>query len=334
MAKILLRVFLNTLIGVVLIFVWLKFVNINEILTTLKTVKLELVGLFFFFVFLSTIFRGLRLKLLLTPIQSGLTGFRLSSVNLIALNFMAQLLSFFIPVRAGEITKSVYLSTQHALPFGKSVVWIFIDRFLDFFGVLLILSLLLFITPNNLGDITGFVVFGILVAFTSIALLSVKSQSKAKALFLFLSKLLVFKKLQKIFLSVSNTVIEGFLVLKRDKKDLGGLTILTILALISDSLVWYFSFLSLGENIGMFKAVLGTQLSALTFLVPAAPGYVGSLEASNLAVWSLGLGLGENIVSATSVLFHILTILGLLVFGVASIYFLKFNLKLVWKKIR
>lgn len=327
MGKTLLKLGLNTLLGVVLVFVWLKFVDIHEILATLKTVKLELVGLFFFFVFLSTIFRGLRLKLLLT-------GFKLSSINLIALNFMAQLISFFIPIRAGEITKSVYLSTQHALPFGKSVVWIFIDRFLDFFGVLLLLSILLFITPNNLGDITGFVVFGILIGFTSVALLSIYNQSKAKALFLFLSKFLVFKKLQQIFLNVSNTVIEGFLVLRRDKKDLGGLTMLTVLALISDSLVWYFTYLSLGQNIGVLKSVLGTQLSALTFLVPAAPGYVGSLEASNLAVWSLGLGMGENIVSATSVLFHILTILGLLVFGVASIYFLKFDLNLVWKKIR
>lgn len=325
--KLLMRIGLNTLIGVFLVFVWLKFVNLHEVIETLKTVKPNFLILFFFFMLVSTVFRGLRLKLLLLE-------FKIPAINTVALNVVSQLLSFFIPIRAGEVAKSVYLSTQYTLPFGRTVVWIFIDRFLDFFGVLLLLTVLFPLVPTNLGEGVWYLIVLVLLGFLGVAILSIYSESKAKQFFLFCAKFLVFKNLQNIFLGLSNTIIDGFRVLKRDRHELGGLIGLTILALISDSLIWFFMFLSLGENIGLLTAVLGTQLSALTFLIPAAPGYVGSLEASSLAVWSLSLNVSSQIASAAAIMFHILTVVALLIFGFISIYFLKFDLAPVWNKLR
>lgn len=322
-----LRISLNTFLGVVLVLVWLRFVNLQEVIATLKTVKPNFLILFFFFVLVSTVFRGLRLKLLLNEVKVPV-------INMVALGFVSQLLSFFIPIRAGEITKSVYLSTQYTLPFGKTVVWVFIDRFLDFFGVLLLIVMLLPLVPSKLGEGVWLVGVMGLAGVVGVALLSIYSQSKAQQFFLFCSKFLIFKKVKEMFLKLANTVIEGFLVLRRDRREIGGLIGLTILSLISDSLIWFFMFLSLGENIGLLTAVLGTQLSALTFLIPAAPGYVGSLEASSLAVWSLSLNVSSQLASAVAVLFHILTVVALLIFGFISIYFLKFDLGLVWKKIK
>lgn len=330
--KLLIRIGLNTLLGLVLVFVWLKFVNLHEVVETLKTVKPSFFILFFLFILLSTFFRGVRLKLLL----KGNMGDRGKNgiIDFIALGFVSQFLSFFIPIRAGEVAKSVYLSTQYTLPFGRTVIWIFIDRFLDFFGVLLLLVIFLPLVPNNLGEGVWWVGLIGLIGVIGVALVSIYSQSKAKQCFSFLSKFLIFKKPQNIFLSFSHTVIEGFSILKRDRREVGGILGFTILALISDSLIWLFMFLSLGDNIGILTAILGTQLSALTFLIPAAPGYVGSLEASSLAVWNLSLNVSSQLASAVAVLFHILTVVALLIFGFISIYFLKFDLGLVWRKLK
>lgn len=325
--KLVLRISLNTLLGLILVIVWLQFVDLKETMHTLSTVNPLIIFAFLFLFLLSSIFRGLRLRLLLNE-------YKIPSKNLISLTFLSQLLSFFIPIRAGEITKSVYLSTQYNLPFAKAVTWVFIDRFLDLFGVLLLFGVLIYVVPNNLGVNAGAFVWLIILGLLSVAVLSVYSQAKSKRVMTFFSKLLIFKKVQQIFLSVSFSVIEGFLVLKKEKHELSGLIALTILGLISDSLIWFATFLSLKENIGVLKAVLGTQISALTFLIPAAPGYVGSLEASALAVWSLLLNIPNNVTSAGAVLFHILTVITLLIFGVSSIYFLKFDLSLVWKKIK
>ena len=69
---------------------------------------------------------------------------------MINLTFLSQLLSFTIPVRAGEIAKGVYLSTEYNLHFGKAIIWVFLDRFLDFWAVLGLSLILLLVIPTNL----------------------------------------------------------------------------------------------------------------------------------------------------------------------------------------
>ena len=58
------------------------------------------------------------------------------------LNLLCQFLSFMIPVRAGEITKSAYLTSQFDLPLGKSLIWVFVDRFFDFWVILFLIAAL------------------------------------------------------------------------------------------------------------------------------------------------------------------------------------------------
>ena len=75
------------------------------------------------------------------------------------------------------------------------------------------------------------------------------------------------------------------------------------------------------------------MLNSLTFLIPAAPGYVGSAEAAGLAVFTYGLGYDKIYVSASTVIFHALSLIYILSSGIYGLYALKFNLGLVWKKV-
>lgn len=325
--RLVLRILFNSLLGLALVFIWSRFVNFEQTWGILRTVDIKFAFLVLVILSFSGILRGSRLKLLLQD-------YKLPLKDLIMLTYLGQFLSFLIPIRAGELSKSVYLNSQYDLPFAKTVVWVFIDRFLDFWMVLLLISIFLGFLPNVPVASLIKTVPLLLVSMSLATLFFIKSQSFSKKLAKFFSNFLIFPKIQSGFLSFTTSLIEGFEVLNCSILRLISIMVITLIAIAFDSLVWLVIFFSLGINFSIFQTVLGNSLTALTFLVPSAPGYVGSAEAAGLAVFSGILGMEANNASASILMFHILTLLALPIFGISSLYFLKFDLGLVWKKIR
>lgn len=284
-----LKIVFNTLLGLVLIFIWSRFVDLGQIISTIKTANLVYLVPVFIFLLLSPMIRAVRLKIFLSGIK------KISLKDLIYLNGVAMMLNYFIPIRAGEIAKGVYLHTQYELPLAKSIIWIFLDRFVDFLVVLILASVFL-------GQ-------------KAIIILSV--------FFVIFLILLLIKKHIKSYFDI---------LLNRHPKDLVLMIVITILAYGADAAIWYFTFLSLNSPQNFFKMYLGQLLSALTYLIPAAPGYVGSAEASGLLVLSGVLKIGTNLASAATVLLHILTAFFILIFGLISVLNLKINLGMILKK--
>ena len=325
--KMILRILINTLFGVVLVFIWTRFVNIEEIARILQRVEIKFALLFFAFFLFSGLLRALRLKLLLGK-------FKLPFKDVFMLNLLCQFLSFMIPVRAGEITKSAYLTSQFDLPLGKSLIWVFVDRFFDFWVILFLIAALLPFVATALPESSVRLIPVFFLGFTLVFVAAVLSEHFFKNITNRLARYLVLDKLRNIFIRITHTVIEGVGVLRRPAKETAALLALTVLATFSDAAIWLTVFTALGVDLSFIKVVLGTALAALTFLIPAAPGYVGSAEAAGLAVFSGVLGVEPNLASAVVVFFHILTVVVILVGGIISLYLLKFDLKFVWKKLR
>ncbi|MCL5409525.1 MAG: flippase-like domain-containing protein [Patescibacteria group bacterium] len=321
------RILANTALGLLLIFIWSRFVNLSQVLQILSGVDLKLVLPIVFFIIFSGFLRGGRLKLLLAR-------YHLPLKDSVMITYLSQFLSFLIPVRAGELTKSVYLSAQFELNIGQSLIWVLIDRFLDFWVVLLLIVLFIFTITTSLGLQTSLVILGLFVILTLIFVLAIYSNKLLKFLFNLLIKLVFIKKVQVWLTNLFDSVIEGFELLKRKPQDLLLIVGLTIMATASDSLVWFFTYQALGHQLSLGITVVGNCLAALTFLIPSAPGYVGTTEAATLAVFSGVLGLPANLASAAAVLFHILTLVALPAVGIISLYLLKFDLKLVWNKLK
>lgn len=327
MKNVLVKILINTALGFVLIFIWSRFINLEEVFKTLKTADLKFIFLFFFLFFISGTLRAFRFKLLLSRYQ-------LPWKDLTMLHFLSQFLSFMIPIRAGEITKSVYLTSQYNLPLAKTVVWVFIDRFLDLFVVLFFIATLLFFIPNGLPEqVTKGIFIALLIMFIVMIFL-VKSQTVLKKIATFLSKFLIVDSIKSRFISLSHSIIEGGEILQHSPKTLFSVAGLSFLVVFLDSLIWFFIYQAFGYPLHILQSILANSMTALGYLIPAAPGYVGSTEAGALAVFGGVLGIEANLVSAAAVFFHILTILAVMIFGVGSLYFLKFDLKMVWKKIR
>lgn len=323
----LIKILINTFIGFVLVVVWLRFVDIEQILGVLSTTRLKILFLVFFFLTVSPVIRAQRLKILLSPVR------KISLSDLIFLNGVAMMLNFFIPIRGGEIAKGAYLASNYDLPLGKSLVWIFLDRFLDFLTVLVIASFLLLFLPNNLPSNFVFITFGVVIILLTMAYLMTFKVSPAKAILKFLGNLLVIEKLKVLFASFYEFLIDTFAVFNRNPQELFLLFFLTALAYGADAAIWYFGFQALNSTQPFVLMYLGQLLSALTYLIPAAPGYIGSAEASGLLILSGIFGIENNLSSAMIVMMHIVTIVFVIFYGVISIYFLKVDLGQILKKI-
>lgn len=323
----LLRILINTSIGVLLIIIWLKLIDLDTVLKEISKVKLLEVLPFVLFFALASFFRALRLKILLKKHQISLK-------NVILVTFLGQFLSFTIPLRIGEVSKGIYLSSQYGLEAPKAIIWIFLDRFIDFWMILVLALVLLILLPSNLpGNILPGLTFSLGI-FSLGAGLVIFLPSIAKKLINLITHFLVVNFLKKFFYKISYFLVDTASFLKLGLKKTSLVLGVTLLALICDGLSWYVVFRAVFSKIDFLQILTGSALSSLTYLIPSAPGYVGSAEASGLAVFSLGLGLEKNLTSVVTVVVHGLTLLTILLLGLTSLYFLKFDLGLVWRRFR
>ncbi len=305
----------------------MKLVNLEEILKELRKVNLFAVLPFVIFFALAGALRGIRLKYLLKE-------FKIPTLRMVALNYFSQLLSFMIPLRLGEIAKGVYLSTEYNLPASKALVWVFMDRFIDFWVVLLSSLILLLLIPTNLPANLGLVLIILIGLFSFAGAVAIFFPTFGRKIIGIIKHIFVFNRLKEIFEKVSHFLLDSASFLNKGFKGTLIIVFLSLLSYIAEALGWYTLFLAVFKGADFLKLLLGTLLTVLTYIIPAAPGYVGSAEAAILAVFSLGLGYDRTLVSVATLISHALTLICILIFGFISLYFLKFDLSLVWKKLK
>lgn len=320
------KIIFNTLLGITLILIWSRFVDLQQIISTISGVNFIYWGWVFLFMLLSLTIRAIRLKIFLSEIK------KISLKDLIFLNGVAMMLNFFIPIRAGEIAKGVYLNTHYKLDLKKGIIWVFLDRFVDFLAVLLLTGLLLNFVPTTIPSKFKLTVTALFIIAMLITYLFVFQINFTKKMINFLKGLLIDKNIKIYFDKFSSFILDSFSILDRHPKELTAMILLTILAYGADAAIWYFTFTSLGFPQDFGRMYLGQLLSALTYLVPAAPGYVGSAEASGLLILSGVFGINNNLASAMTVLFHILSAVFVLIFGLISVFSLKIDLGVILNK--
>ena len=324
--KILLRVLVNTILGVILIIIWLHFVDLSQIWKVISKVQVFKLIPVILCLLASPVVRAIRLKLLINPIK------KVPTMDMVFINGVATLLNFYIPIRGGEIAKGMILSKSYNLPLGKSLIWVFFDRFLDFLVVLIAVGILFFVVSTALSIKFIIVINIILIAILILTYFLIYKPVFSKKIIKFLIPLLIFNSIKIYFKRVCNFFIDSFSILKRNPVEFLVLGLITALAYTADAGVWYFTFLAINSNEAFISMYLAQMLSALTYLIPAAPGYVGSAEASGLLILSGVFGIDKNLASAMIVLFHILSAVFVLVFGLVSIYSLKIDLGLILRK--
>lgn len=328
MRKTLIRLAINTAIGVSLILLWLRLVPLDQVLAKLAETDPLIVFTGAILLASGGILRGIRLYFIL-PEKS----IRLK--DSIMISSLSQLLSFVIPVRLGEITKGVYISTQAKIPFAKSLIWIFLDRFIDFWVVVTSVFILIVTMQLLVSDSIRLSITILSVIMTTGIVTVIYYPNIIKKIVRVISAMLIIEQLKRLITNLTDFILESFSILPKNPKKQFIILFLTILSWVFEATAWYLILFHLGvDGLTWQKALLGTLLVTLSFLIPAAPGYVGSLQASSVAIFSYLLGFDTITVSATAVVFNLVMFISVLIAGIPAIYLLNFDFKLVTDRLK
>jgi uncharacterized membrane protein YbhN (UPF0104 family) len=111
--------------------------------------------------------------------------------------------------------------------------------------------------------------------------------------------------LRQRLLGILRGLLEGFTAIGRTPKALIGLIGLSFVANLIDAGVLLILFLGLGTVVSPLVVMTGFAVFSITFLIPSAPGYVGSMEAFGSLIFG-ALGAGEIAAASTIVVYHAL----------------------------
>jgi uncharacterized protein (TIRG00374 family) len=320
----------QTLLGFGVLLLWLTFLDLEKVKLYLSSVNLYFLLGAISLAILTSILRVVRLKILLLPLG------RVSFVKLYLAVLAGTLVNFLIPLRAGEVAKALFLKSQK-LPFTFSLSTIFFDKALDFLvmGCFLLLAPLAFASLNNLIFFRAWIFLFLFLPLGVIYLLVWQNKFCLK-ISGFFKKLLPQKGLISLIYKGGEDFIKGFAKIGRRPKVVFGLLSYSFLLLILSGAYFYLLFKAVGFQAPFLLIWYAAIAFTFSYLIPSAPGYLGTTEVAGTALFSLILAISKEKAASLVLLYRIVNttlvflvggaafwLLGLRFFAVLSLFFKK-----------
>ena len=307
----------QSLIGLGLLAVWALAVDLSEVGRTLAQARWPIVIAAAMISVCSSFVRAARWRLILSPVA------RVPLREIWLITLVSSLVNFVIPVRSGELARAVLLKQRSRAPMSASLPTVAIDRSFDLLAVLLLGALGAAIGIRLDTRLTAVLVLGfvLMLGFATMVILTIASGDKAARLAGRLIPARLGTPLRERLLGVVDGVIAGFTAIGRRPADIFRLLILSLAAALLDAAMFYCLFFSLGAILPPSVVITGYAIYVLTFIIPGAPGYVGSAEAFGSLVFG-SLGVAPALAASTIVLGHALNALFLAITGGLSIWLL------------
>ncbi len=293
---------LGLILGILLVLLWLRMVDLDELWQTIQGVKVPTLVLALCFYMLAYFVRSVRWHLLMDKAR------RPTLLKVWGYSLIGNFINYLIPIRAGEVAKAWLLKKQDGIPMSSSLSIIFIDKSFDTFGIFLALALLPFLaltlTPAMYILMGGLAL--VFVLSVGLVLLAMFNQQKV---ILVLRKLLFW--LPKRFHAKRDEFIRLFIggmdMFRSQPLKLFWALGFTILGVILDGLYFWLIFRAF-EMVYPFAMVLfGYTLINLSYALPQPPAQLGSNQWMMIIIFSLGFGLTKASASAVMALAHVLT---------------------------
>lgn len=302
------------ILGLVLIFFWLRSIDVNAVLTNIRQVQLDLV-VWASLAYLGAYFiRSWRWNLLLKKqarIPLGRTFLYSMGGNWI---------NYLIPIRAGEVVKAWFVKRNHGTPMLNVLPSIFIDKTFDTLGILFVLLMVPLLririsTPLMLLLILLGLVF---LASLGILLLSVWHKEGVVKFFQLLLSWLPRNWRQKL-LGYIDVFIKGLNVFEHHWSRLLSAVLLTAIGVGLDGFYFYLLFQAFGVSFPFVMVLFGYTLINLSYALPQPPAQLGSNEWMMIIIFSVGFALTKDSASAIMAFAHVLTALLIGVIGIVAI---------------
>jgi uncharacterized protein (TIRG00374 family) len=310
---------LGVLIGCGLLVAIAHFVDIPTALavfhrnvTTPRGALLALATILAFF--LAFCIRALRWKLFLNVVG------RVSIPSVIALFLSGVFLNFILPVRAGELVKSVVLKRNFHMPFSQSLPTITMDKVQDLlpaFFIAIMVPLLGVQLDGRFWYVVGVANVGLLFVILLVILAAWRRSLMVRVLHAVTR--IVPRALRQKVAEFAINFVDALLLSAKQPRILLLATLLTALAVVCDGLYNYFAFWTIGYPITLGQAILGYMIFNIFYILPNPPGQVGSNEVVGLLIFGGLMHVPADKVIAMMLSFHLWTGLMMCVTGLTCL---------------
>jgi glycosyltransferase 2 family protein len=312
--KNIITIILGILIGLILLGVWASYINVQQMLTYLHTVRMKYVLFAAIFYICAYFIRAYRWNILLN------THFKVSVKRTFLYAMAGNFLNYMIPIRAGELAKSYFLKQSNKIPYTKSFPSIFVDKVFDTLGIFLVLILIPFLkldlSPVIIILLSLFLVI-FLIGFT-IIILAAKAHGHIsnilKKFFFWLPN-----NMKNRVYRVIELVVEGTGLFHNHLYLLLPVITLTAVGIVVDAIYFYFIFLAFNLHVNFLIIMFGYTLINLSYVLPQPPAQIGSNEWMMVIIFAVGFGLVKAQVAAMMAFAHVLTAIIMTVFGIFAL---------------
>jgi uncharacterized protein (TIRG00374 family) len=298
------KVSLGLVVGIGLLFLVSRFVDLP---TTIQVLKQNLTtprGIMFALLsgvafLLAFSIRGVRWKLFINPIG------KISTFKAIQLFLVGIFLNFLLPIRGGEVAKSLMLKRIANIPVSKSLPTVAMDKALDLLPALFIMAIVPFLGIQM--DIKLWLVLatvgGLLIGLIFFVILAAWKRTAAIKLLQKMTGLLP-KSIASKIEGFATGFVDSLLAAASQPKIFIPAVLLTCVAIIFDGLFAMLAFWTIGFPISFGTAIFGYTVYNMFYILPTPPGQVGSNEAVGLLVFAGLLHLPADKVTAMFVFSH------------------------------
>ncbi|HYZ28998.1 MAG TPA: lysylphosphatidylglycerol synthase transmembrane domain-containing protein [Thermoleophilaceae bacterium] len=281
-----------------LVLVFLQLVNFSAVANRLQHLRIGwavLAGAVFLTAY---VVRAMRWRCLLRPCE-------VSIGRAAAIYQVATFINFVLPIRGGELVKSLLLRHSNGIPVSRSLATVSMDKAMDLLPAVALLALL---------PVVGFRLSRLLLVLllTALAVIAVAAFVLALAAWRRERALELLTRLAGVLPSSARRHVEPMIVLFLD-------TLLTLVrrprlmlvaaawtavAVSFDALFCLLAFKAVGVAVAAPVVLYGYTFCNLAFILPTPPGQIGSNEVIGLLIFSGALGVNRVDVGAVFLFIH------------------------------
>jgi uncharacterized protein (TIRG00374 family) len=308
--------------GAVLIVTFLRLVNVSAVYRRLEHLSIGfalLCGVAFLGAY---VVRAVRWRCLLRPSEVTIS-------RAVAIYQVATFLNWLLPIRGGELAKSLLLRRSDGIPVSRSLATVSMDKAMDLLPAVGLLALLPFLHLHLSRPLWVLLLSAMAVVGLAVAVLALAAWRRERALALLtrpLAALLPGGARQRVepFIVL---FVDTLLALVRQPRLMLTAAAFTAIAVGLDALFCSLAFKAVGVAVAVPTSLYGYTLFNLAFILPTPPGQVGSNEVVGLLIFSGLFGLDRSAVGAMFVFSHPWTAVLMTTSGILFLSFMGLTLR-------
>src|SRR5919198_3394927 len=225
--------------------------------------------------------RAMRWRCLLRP-------YEVSIPRAVAIYQVATFINWLLPIRGGELAKSLLLRRSNGIPVSRSLATVSMDKAMDLLPALALLALVPFV-GLHLGRPLWVLLLSALAAVTVILLVlglaTWRRDAAVAVLTRPLGRVLPRSARQRVEPALA-LFVDTLLALVRQPRLLSVAAMYTAVAVALDALFCLLAFRAIGAVLPLPTVLYGYTFFNLAFILPTPPGQVGSNELVGLLIFS------------------------------------------------